>query len=74
MEISRQTETEQSVHVTYEPANVCLSTCKLLDGSESMQTEPNSTLRGLPLLKLIWTAGPTTEPFLIGGGYSTESN
>ena len=25
--------------VTCEPANFCLSMCKLLDGSESMQTE-----------------------------------
>ena len=38
MEISRQTETEQPLHATCEPPNVCLSMCKLLDGSESMQT------------------------------------
>ena len=38
MEISRQTELEQFVHVTCEPANICLSMCKLLDGSQSMQT------------------------------------
>ena len=38
MEILRQTETEQPVHATCEPANVCLSICELLDGSESMQT------------------------------------
>ena len=38
MEISRQTETEQPVHATCEPANIYLSMSKLLDRSESMQT------------------------------------
>ena len=38
MEISRQTETEQPVFATCEPVNFCLSMCKLLNDSDSLQT------------------------------------
>ena len=38
MEISRQTETEQPMFATCEPVNFCLSMCKLLDDSDSLQT------------------------------------
>ena len=56
VQINRNVEAnrDRAAHVvTYEPANVCLSMCKLLNGSESMQTgltsECTSYFRGAVL-------------------------